>query len=88
MAFFKTTRERDGLNFSRAPYVSKQAPYGWVIVAHSDDETLYNGQYTKIVGAADYVAAHGGRWIGWRLKRDAKAAMAEAISLGILKEVE
>ena len=84
MAFFKTTRY-DNLNFGRAPYVSKESPYGWVIIAHSDDTSLYGGHYTKIIGAADYVAAHGGRWIGYRLKRDAKAAMAEALSLGILK---
>ena len=84
MSVFTTSRH-DGVTFSRAPYVSKESPYGWVIIAHSDDTSLYGGHYTKIIGAADYVAAHGGRWIGYRLKRDAKAAMAEALALGILK---
>lgn len=86
MSVFKTVANIRGENitFTRAPAVRKShVGKGWVIVALSDDESLYNGQYAKVVGYAGDAPNNG--CIAFRLKRDAVAAMNEAISLGILQ---
>jgi|WetSurMetagenome_2_1015567.scaffolds.fasta_scaffold576077_1 hypothetical protein len=82
MSIFQTTNH-NGVSFTRAPFVGRN-PHnrGWVINAYSNDADLYNGRYIFAVGFADQV--NGGH-IAFRLKRDAVAAMREAIALGILK---
>jgi len=82
MSVFKTL-DHNGVLFQRDPSVTQIAgTKGWVIKAHSNDESLYGGQYVRVIGWADEHA--GARMIGFRLKRDAKAAMREAVNLGIL----
>lgn len=73
-------------SFTRNPKVARGIQKGWVIVAYCDDETMYGGSYTRAVGFASFNPGGSG-YIAFRLKRDAKAAMAEAIADGILKVV-
>lgn len=81
MSFFQTSRQSDNKVFNRNPSVGRN-PYGkgWVINARHESD--YMGQYVMAVGFAD--ALPDGR-IAFRLKRDASAAMGEAIKLGILR---
>jgi len=83
MAIFKTTNHK-GITFTRDARVVRN-PYnkGWVIEAFSNDADLYAGRYVKSVGFADETTTRGN--IAFKYKRDAIAAMKEAIGLGILK---
>ncbi len=83
MSVFITSSAK-GETFTRAAYVSR-APYqprGWAIFAYSDDTSLYGGSYIKDVGYADTLTV--GTKVPFRLKRDATAALREAVALGIL----
>jgi len=85
MSVFKTSHLVNGqvITFAANPYVSRDiASRGWLISAHSLTGE-YGGHYVRYIGWADEVPGIGPR--AFRTKRDAKAAMAEAISLGILK---
>lgn len=76
------SRRHDGVTFTSWPALSQTGIHkGWVITAHSDDPTLYDGQYVRAVGFC-YINAQGN--YGWRRKRDAKAALLSAIAEGRL----
>lgn len=88
MAVFITSQQSSNgvRTFTRDPKVAK-APIGYVINAHCDDATIFAGRYVAPVGFADDLGPGKGGKKGWKLRRDAVAAMQEAISLGILQEL-
>lgn len=85
MATFITTFKIDGkpVTFNRKAKVAKsQFLKGWVIQANEETGTFYNGNYVRNVGWLDDLGNDGK--LPFHLKRDAEAALANAVNLGIL----
>ena len=71
-----------GVRFTRDPYVANGLNKGWVVMAYSDDKTLYNGRYVMPVG-------YDSQGMPFKTRKLARAALNNnlAINGGVLKEV-
>lgn len=77
MTAFKLTNYK-GDKFNVNPQPVRHMTGGWAIQCHSADRSLYSGNYVMNVGFAD------GANYTFKRKRDAVAAIKEALESGIL----